>query len=300
MNGRTTIPGVGGLSSTAAIRIPGRGGDSRRNWLSIAQLAGATKGLAAGVQTALDQVGALKGPLAAGDALHPFKIYRLPTIYRLESAQDPANDWRKFRVRAGAVFGASAVYDVSGCDSYPFDPDSDAYLSTDDEIVVPDSTSRFWFWIEIGSAGGTTTAVVRYGDDPTIDTSLTPYDDGVNPEWSSARVWSVAPRPTRNFVPIGWVDTLSGHANKDATVRQFLRSDVLFLGGGITRRGPYKTTEIYNTDDLTTINDGGPYMGSYLALRDNLNSSVPPQNIVDGDGVVCWEKLPSGMGPFNG
>ena len=24
MNGRTTIPGVGGLSSTAAIRIPGR------------------------------------------------------------------------------------------------------------------------------------------------------------------------------------------------------------------------------------------------------------------------------------
>ena len=69
-------------------------------------------------------------------------------------------------------------------------------------------------------------------------------------------------------------------------------------GGGGHFRKDWSPLETYNTEDEVGVTGGGPTMGTYVALVDGLDSTIPPWQIRKADGTVCWYKRPSGAGPF--
>ena len=71
------------------------------------------------------------------------------------------------------------------------------------------------------AGAGTTTAVVRYGPDPTAES----YG-----AWTTDNPWDGAPKPDAGHVPIGWVDTATNRSKYSAIIRQYLRTDLVFLG----------------------------------------------------------------------
>jgi hypothetical protein len=173
--------------------------------------------------------------------MHPFKIYQLPQKYRA-SANVPPNPWRTFRVRNGLLLtGTATGITPTGTDmvDQPYD---NVFITKKDgtrlsnnwnvaapnsiDIEVPDNLSTFWFWIELSSDG--LTAVIRYGNDPTVSS----YSDGVNVTWISTNPWSNYPNLDSAHIPLGFVDTLSGHSKKTAFVRQYWRTDILSGAGG--------------------------------------------------------------------
>jgi hypothetical protein len=173
--------------------------------------------------------------------MHPFKIYKLPQKFRA-SANVPPNPWRTFRVRSGIILTSTATgIKPSGTDQVdqPYEnvfvtDKTGARLSNDwnstvpnaTDIEVPDNTVTYWFWIEISSDG--LTAVIRYGANPTVAS----YDDGTNVAWISTNPWSDFPNLDSTHIPLGFVDTLSGHSKKTAFVRQYWRTDILAGAGG--------------------------------------------------------------------
>jgi hypothetical protein len=146
---------------------------------------------------------------------HPFKLYQLPPMYRDGTSAD---DWLKFRVRAGRVLGT----DAAGTDGQDADPDAEVYVPGAADITLPSGAAKFWFWLEFGAGGSG--AIVRYGTDPTAASYST--------AWMSINPWTVAPVPDSQHVPIGWVDTSTDTGNHNAIVRQLLREDVVTVGGG--------------------------------------------------------------------
>ncbi len=225
-----SAPGRSGPTQSSNVRVPSAGEDARRNWISLAQTASALAGQAGGLQSLKDQVNALKYISRALIDLHPFKIYQLPSLLRANGG-DPATDWRKFRVRAGRVLETDA--DGTDADADPTinaDPDSERVPLNNIDISVPSGTANFWFWLEISvDEDSATTAVVRYGPDPTVST----YTDGANPDnsWDTDNPWTNFPKPDSGHVPIGWVDTATAASSNTPIVRQYLRADLVFLGG---------------------------------------------------------------------
>jgi hypothetical protein len=218
------------------------------------------------------------------DVYHPFKLYQLPIEYR--DTPDANTDWRRFVVRAGRVFES----DATGTDLEDTNPDAETIGAADNEILVPNATPKFWFWLELGAdAYGVTTAVVRYSATPNANA----YTDGINPSWTSDAPWSGAPKPDRSHVPIAWVDTDTDNAVHVAHVRQLLRADVMTVGGsGMTFRGEWTDSLTYGIDDLVIWSSSGPQMGAYVATLDGRDATTPPW---EGNG---WAKLPNGMGPW--
>ena len=155
--------------------------------------------------------------------LHPFRIYTLPDVLRAEP--DPETDWRKFIVRAGRVMET----DAEGTDGYDDDPDSEFIPDTAEEyaeITVPEGEEEYWFWLEIDTSATPTTAVVRYGPTPTASTG-----PGTS-SWTSTNPWTSAPVPDSDHIPIGKVDTSIESDTHTAVIRQYLRADIVTVGGG--------------------------------------------------------------------
>lgn len=181
-----------------------QGSDSRKNWRFINQLEDERRihaqllGIEDDRGTAADQ----RRPRARVAGMHPFKLYCLPWALRTATSAD---DWRKFRVRAGRVMGA----DVTGTDAADDNPDGELFPSVTD-IEVPDGTAAYWFWIEISGAAGS------------VQHSAAPASNG----------WAGFPIPDETHIPIGYVDTETKSAGKVAIVRQLLRTDVVSVGGG--------------------------------------------------------------------
>lgn len=217
-----STPGRSGPGLSSNVKPPQPGEPIRNNWRAIVNLASAASGTSAGLQTLKDLVAAQPHASRSLVNLFPFAIYQIPSFLRV--TPDPATDWLKFRIRAGRVMETNADGTDSDFDATPdSDPDSEYIPLGDGDINVPTGTAKFWFWLEIGDDDGTTTAIVRYGPDPTAES----YSD----EWETDNPWDIAPRPDGSHVPIGWVDTLTNQASRTPIVRQYLRSDLVFLGG---------------------------------------------------------------------
>ena len=201
------------------------GESSARNWERInAAVATADDARNVGVQLRYREG---RPGMRAGEVLHPFKIYQPP--WEFVEGTVWATFWRTFRVRAGRVMETDATGTDAATDAVPnADPDALYYPTGSVDIIIPAATAKFWFWLEIDTSGSATTAVVRYGPDPTVSS----YTDGVNPAWSSSNEWDASPVPDADHVPIGWVDTNTNAAELRAVVRQLLRADVVQVGSG--------------------------------------------------------------------
>ena len=166
--------------------------------------------------------------------MHPFKIYQVPVGFRNLSG-DPNNYttltqakwWRCFRVRAGWVMGAAAT----ATDAEDANPDMDTYPPTYTDILVPDSTPIFYFWVELGTdISGHPTGVVRWGLlADAIAGSFTSSEYTAN-NWTSTLPWAGAPWPDGGHITIGTVDTNTFHSSSFAQVRQYLRTDIISAG----------------------------------------------------------------------
>lgn len=225
-----TVQSAGGAGGGSVVVTPGPGQRSGKNWVAIAQMAQRTGGLAQQMATLERQLVAKMVPGPGPSPMHPFKIHRLPRALRVADA-DPAVDWRRVRVRAGRVLEA----DATGTDGYNEDPDAEIYVLDADEITVPADTAAFYFWLEIGSGGGGTTAVVRWHTDPTADS----YDGGEDElvaAWGPTSVpWTTFPVMDAAHVLIGKVDTNTQKAIRYPIIRQYVRSDLVGIGaaGGV-------------------------------------------------------------------
>jgi hypothetical protein len=269
-----TVQTQTGTGST--IRSPGRLEDARRNWNALAGTAHALRGVAAGLQRAADLQPARtrlsQSPLGH---LHPFKIYRLPSVLRVTPA--PATDWRKFRVRAGLVcLTAAAGLAVAGTDDADF-PGLEM-LDEDDvaDIVVPDATASYKFWVEIDDEGD---CHLRHAADPTVE------HETYNPN-----PWTAYPAVDQLHFLIGWVDTLTHTATRRALVRQLIRADITAAGGGTgvgNFRGEYYDAGAYTAGDFVVVLSGAN-TGTYVCVQDDPGSENPPWL-----GGGWWVKLPT-------
>ncbi len=162
----------------------------------------------------------LSTPKLGGIDFYPFKIYQFPEIFRTTSI-DSYNDWRKVRVRAGCVLtdyidplSSSLVIGTDGIryTDDQFYPNETGSL----DILVPENTSQYWFWVEQSSSN----YYLRDGADPTVTSSYNPS------------AWTTFPTPDSTHWPVGYVDSLLGAGSHQLYVRQFARGDILSAGAG--------------------------------------------------------------------
>lgn len=154
-------------------------------------------GARGGVQAVVDHIASGKAAGRRLIELFPFAIYQLPSVLRAAPA---ANDWLKFRVRAGKYLGV----DVSGTDGANDDPDSESLFEADTlDISVPSGTPSFWFWLDASNPAA-----------PALKSGVTP------PTFDSSHV------------AIGMVDTSTNAATRQAVVRQIVRTDIISTGAG--------------------------------------------------------------------
>ena len=263
-------PGASGLTRSTYVRLPSPGGKVSQNWQAIGQVASAANAHSA-------DIAALQGAFANQkhrskylDTLHPFKLYQLPSVLR--TSPNPATDWLKFIVRAGRVLDV----DATGTDTINADPDSEQYPTSPAEIAIPaDTTGKFWFWLEIGSTSGATTAKVRYGPTPTAAS----YDT-----WTTTNPWLLAPFPDPLHVPIGWVDVHTNFATHYPIVRQLLRSDLLALDGIINAALISFNNDAVHGDYLVCRLPGGNSDGSNdikVAIEPQLQTGITTQTTPD-------------------
>ncbi|MCX6922604.1 MAG: hypothetical protein NT154_05225 [Verrucomicrobia bacterium] len=187
-------------------------------------------------------------PPTGKSPLHPFKLYQYPSLFRDGTSAD---DWRKYRVRAGNVLGTNAT----GTDAQDTDPDTEIYPPTATDITVPANTAKYWFWLEIDSGATPATAIVRHGTDPTDDSYAIPWDTA--PE---------NPVPDANHITIGYIDTLTNAADCIPIVRQLLREDIVSVGSSAPTRMVVK--EVH---------------GNYLTCRTVSGYSDDEAGVVIGD-----------------
>lgn len=170
------------------------------------------------------------------DYLHPFKVYPVP-IGLLHLDYDPDKAWRTVRVRGGSVLTTSATGVIAtGTDGVDQPYYGGLNILTDGstptsgciDIVVPDSTGAFYFWLEIAADG--LSAVMRWS----TSLSATSYTDtegsGAEASWTSTNAWTGAPTPDANHVMVAEVDTSTRRADHFAVIRQYQPSDVLQAG----------------------------------------------------------------------
>ena len=175
-------------------------------------------------------IGQIPRTTNATSGLHPFKIYNLPWRLRPAGTTTPG-DWLKFRVRQGKVIqyatgpefnSAQTIIDASGTDGCD-NPDIETYLddpAAADTVLVPD-VAQYWFWLDLTTIAGKPAALLHSGG----------YD-------SKNVLHGEDPAPIANpgadpLIPLGYVDTATLQATKQAIVRQIIRYDIILgLGGG--------------------------------------------------------------------
>lgn len=195
---------------------------THRDWLSINQLDRAHSNTAQSAAVARTRLEYLRPVLDIPDIFHPFRLYQTQRPYR--SNPDPETDWRTFRIRSGYVMGTDAI----GTDDLL--PDTDDPTETETAYILPDSSTPFWFWLEIikDDDTGAYTATVRYSATPTEST----HTDGLNDNWTTDTHWETYPVPDAQHIPIAKV--ILNPDTHTATIRQYLRTDLLTLGAGTT------------------------------------------------------------------
>lgn len=249
------------------------GEPSASDWRAINRVAGSHNAVARGHADTRMQLDDQRRRPDGRLHRHPFQIYAFPPEYR--SGTDDGTWWRRVLVRAGWVLGVAAT----GTDDADADPDGEDVGDPTHEITVPSGEACYWLWIERGTdEGGDPTATVRSGADPSLV--------GDAP-------WESYPVPDRNHIPIGYVDS-TDTTNKLLRIRQYLRADVVTVGGssGMNFRGEWSDAETYDQGDVVIYSTSGPGMGCYVATADGRDDATPPW---EGDG---WAKLPNGMGPW--
>lgn len=194
---------------------------------------------------------------------HPFKIYppsnswpNSNSAWVITNTTGSDHFWRTFRVRNGLVLtttvlglqieGGGGQYGVKGCDQcdLPYDEnwmyrgDQVTFIPNVPEIVVPENTANWVFWVEVYVVSGTNYAVLRYAADPDGPPS-DHYTDPthLNADWDSTNPWTGYPSPDSTHFVIGLVDTVT--LNQQAIVRQLLTTDILASGGSAGTTCPY-------------------------------------------------------------
>lgn len=179
------------------------GDDSRKNWRRINEHGGDLHDAEVRVRS-LESLEGRRRIFAELDQMYfPFRVYVFPSGKR--SSPDSDTDWRKFRVRNGAVVGntATPIDTVAGTDGAEYPDDlTESPLAESDvaDVAVASGTSAYWFWLEIDE--GSVTATIEHGASPPSAWTLT-------------------------VILIAKVDTNTHAAEKRALVRQYLRTDVI-------------------------------------------------------------------------
>jgi hypothetical protein len=154
--------------------------------------------------TAEIDLSSLGASAIAASAFFPFKIMLSPT-------HDVAEDWRTFRVRAGAV-GTVAVAKTDGADT---NPDSGAYPSpplaygAPQDTIVPSGLPAYYFWVDCTTV---TTPFINSGSDRP--------GDGTDAAW-----W------TGQYILIAKLDTSTLAASSQSIIRQYRRADIPLVCG---------------------------------------------------------------------
>jgi hypothetical protein len=250
-----------------------------RDWVAHNLLAAGHQFGDTQLQDAKSRIDGIRETMDGRDRWFPFRIYQVVTN------PPEADDWLRFRVHAGRVFESDAI--GTDEDLGNADPDQECLIAAEDAvyITVPANCAKFWLWLEIGESGGTTTAVVRYGDVPSA--SQYPASPAMA-LWTSSDPWTAAAKPDSTHIPIGWIDTQTDLTNKRAIIRQLRRSDVTQVGGGTSAAaeqvfrvksyaGDYITAKLTldgTTDTGDTVNIAVPW-----CLRQHYTS---PQTLLDG------------------
>ena len=258
---------------------------SARNWERI-NLVGETAAEARHLASQL-YLRQRRQSMAPFEALYPFKIYQPP--WETIDGVDWGFFWRTFRVRAGRVMETDATGTDAATDGTPnADPDALHYPTGNVDVRVPASTAKFWFWLEVDTSASPTTAVVRYGPDPTAD-AYTPAGGDPTAAWTTTRAWSIGPIPDANHIPIGWVDTNTEAENLRSVVRQLLRADVVQVGGGAAAESTrLMTLQSFHFNYLICRPDGGASDGSSdvtVALQPELRDTITTEDI----GGETWD-----------
>ena len=144
--------------------------------------------------------------------LHPFQVIQSP------SHSSTSEDWRTFRVRAGA-YGTTPVAGTDGADvaaggniaegvndiDDPQTETVDAAYSTSIDIIVPDAKLSYYIWLDVTDAAL-----------PEIDHGDTIPGGGTDDDW-----WN-----NSGYILIAIIDTQTFTATKIAKRRQFVRDDI--------------------------------------------------------------------------
>lgn len=271
---------------------PGPGSDVRRDWKRINEIDSDVALLLASRLTSRIS----DDPLAGADStprMFPFRIYQYPVLWRPTPGAD---DWRKFRVRAGQVLEGH----VHGTDA-AVNPDSTLYPDSGVdlvEVMVPAITELapdpFWFWIEVGIDGlGTTHSYVRWGTDPTVS-SYSSTEDPAS-DWTSTDPWVNHPIPDERHIPIGYIDYLT--SGEKPGIRQLLRTDVVTVGGGVGGmhyEGVYDSSKSYTAEAVVITRNGSGSTftwGLWVALLDVPATNAPVWPEPTSPATVYWQML---------
>lgn len=174
------------------------------------------------------EIAKIRQPKTLGMDMFPFKIYSIPSHFK--TSPTASVDWRTFCVHGGYVLTTlvSTGSYVFGTDQVKY-PDLVTYPFPIgyNSIEVPLSCSQYWFWIEelTSSLPVTGSYVLRHAINPKVSSNVSGTGSNPNP-------WTTFPSASAQYIPIGYVDTLTSASIYYPYIRQFLRTDVLNAGIG--------------------------------------------------------------------
>lgn len=229
-----------------------------RNWAYTQQASIGTSDASSTGRSLISRVSGFV-PRGTTARMHPFKIYQVP-VWMRGMPTDPNNYgtltqdkwWRCFRVRAGWFMGT----DCTATDAEDANPDMDSWPPATYDILVPDNTAAFYFWLETDTATRSPAAVVRWGEVADANAgSYTSSEYSAN-DWSGGTPWDTAPDPDSNHILLAKVDTNS--FDGFAQVRQYVREDIETAGGSSG-----STCKIFQ---ITTV--GGGSLWDYFKAKE--------------------------------
>lgn len=209
-------------------RTPRDSGSPSTQWKYQADYAAQINSLTEFCRILWKEISKIRQPKTLGLDMFPFKIYSIPSHYKTNPTA--SIDWRTFGVHGGCVltkFVSTGSY-VFGTDQVKY-PDLVTYPFPIgyNNIEVPLNCSQYWFWIEelTSSLPVTGSYILRHGPNPTVSSNVSGTGSNPNP-------WTTFPSASSHYLPIGYVDTLTSASSYYPYIRQYLRTDVLSMGGG--------------------------------------------------------------------
>jgi hypothetical protein len=189
---------------------------------------------------------------------YPFKIYSLADEFRGPDLYSPyilSNNWTTFRIRNGAVLTSQVNItgsSVAGTDKYVYPDINTFYLGwvPGVDIVVPTGSNQYYVWIEslTGSyAVSGSSYVIQYATSSQVQSTYVQTP------------WVTFPSASSIHIPIGYIDNVSSASIQRPFVRQYLRTDVLYAGGG---SGSYIPLSACVNGQMVTIYVNGYISGS--------------------------------------